>query len=141
MEKTIIEGRISIAWLVCRMCIDFLATCILVGFWWIPRDIIRYSKTKLTITNKRAYGHTGLVNTEDLDSPLDKITGVKVDQGAMGKIFNYGTVSITTAANVFAFDALANPHDIRAKIMEYVQKSEEDKEDRLAKKIAQAHKK
>lgn len=141
MEKTIIEGKLSPVWLAGRICIDIFAMCVLVGFWWLPRDIIRYSKTKLTVSDKRVCGHTGLINTEELDCPLDKVTGVKIKQGIMGKICNYGTVSITTAANTFVFDAIAKPTHLRSVLMQQVDKAEEDKEDRLAKKIARANKK
>ena len=41
----------------------------------------------LIITNKRVNGKTGLINTNELDSPLNKINGVQVRQGLFGKIY------------------------------------------------------
>ncbi len=139
MEKTIIEGKTALAWLICRLFIDFFAMCILIGFWWICRDIVRYTKTKITVTDRRVHGHTGLVNTEDLDSPLGKITGVKVEQDAFGKMFNYGTIIITTASNAFAFGAIRNPAHFSSTLNSQIEQSEEEKEDRLARKIAKAN--
>lgn len=114
MDKTLAEGRVSGAWLACRCVIDFIAICILIGFWWYVRDFIIYRTTKLTLTDKHIIGKVGLVNTEELDSPISKITGVKVEQGLFGKIFNYGTIVVTTASNAFRFAAITNPNQFKS---------------------------
>lgn len=42
----------------------------------IVKDLIPFFTTKLAITTKKLTGHTGLINTNQLDSSLNKINGV-----------------------------------------------------------------
>ena len=67
---------------------DFFMMCVLVGFYFYPRDIIDKCTTKLSLTNQRMKGHTGWLRTTDLDCPLKQINGVEVKQGIFGKMFN-----------------------------------------------------
>ena len=113
MEEIVREGKISVATLVIRLIIDFFAWFIIVGFVWTVRDLIKFFTTKLVITNKRVSGKTGLINTNELDSPLNKINGIQVKQGLFGKMFNYGTISITTASTVFNFDYIDKPNEFK----------------------------
>lgn len=138
MEEIVKEGRISIATFIIRMIIDFIAWCILVGFIWTIRDIIKFFTTKLVITNKRVNGKTGLINTNELDSPLNKINGVQVKQGLFGKIFNYGTVSITTASTVFNFDYIDKPNEFKTILNNQIEKYDEERIEMQARKMAEA---
>lgn len=140
MEETIKEGKISIATLIIRLIIDFCAICILVGVVWIVKDLIKFFTTKLIITNKRVNGKTGLINTNELDSPLNKINGVQVRQDLFGKMFNYGTVSITTASTVFNFDYIDKPNDFKAILNNQIEKYDDERIEKQAKKMAEAMK-
>lgn len=140
MEETIKEGKISIATLIIRIIIDFFAMCILIGFIWIVKDLISFFTTRLIITNKRVNGKTGLINTNELDSPLNKINGVQVRQGLFGKIFNYGTISITTAATVFNFNYIDKPNEFKTILNNQIEKYDDDRIEKQAKKMAEAMK-
>lgn len=140
MEETIKEGKISIATLIIRLIIDFCALCILVGVVWIVKDLIKFFTTKLIITNKRVNGKTGFINTNELDSPLNKINGVQVRQDLFGKMFNYGTVSITTASTVFNFDYIDKPNDFKAILNNQIEKYDDERIEKQAKKMAEAMK-
>jgi len=138
MEETIVEGKRSTAWLVLRMCWDIFMMMFLIGIYWCIRDIIKYNTTRLTLTTRRISGHLGLINTDELDCPLRQVTGVRVKQGMFGRVFHYGTITITTAANVYDFDLMENPNKLRTLILQQVEKSEDDRYDRQAEKIAKA---
>lgn len=140
MEKTIKEGKISISTLIIRLIIDCFAICILIGLIWIVKDLIKFFTTKLIITNKRVNGKTGLINTNELDSPLNKINGVQVKQGLFGKIFNYGTVSITTASTAFNFDYIDKPNEFKNILNNQIEKYDDDRIEKQAKKMAEAMK-
>ena len=107
---------------------------------WIVKDLIKFFTTKLIITNKRVNGKTGLINTNELDSPLNKINGVQVRQGLFGKIFNYGTVSITTASTVFNFDYIDKPNEFKTILNNQIEKYDDDRIEKQAKKMAEAMK-
>ena len=111
MENNIREGRMSVVTLLVRLFIDLIATIILVGFVWIIKDLITFFTTKITVTNRKFSGHTGLINTSHLDCPLNKISGVQVQQGLFGKIFNYGTIIVSTSSTVARYMHISNPND------------------------------
>ena len=138
MEETIKKAKLSVVALVFKLIVDFFACCILIVLVWLPRDLIRYFTTKLEITNKRIRGKIGLVNTNELDSPLNKINSVQVLQGFFGKIFNYGTIVITTASSVFEFGYITNPNEFKNILNNQIEAYDENKMDMQAKKIAEA---
>lgn len=140
MEKVIKEGKLSIACFIIKFIIDIFACCIIVGFVWIVRDAIKFFTTKLIITNKRVSGKTGLINTNELDSPLNKISGIQVKQGLFGKMFNYGTVSITTASTVFNFDMINNPNEFKRILNNQIEIYDEERIEMQAQKMAAAMK-
>lgn len=140
MEQTIKEGKISIASIIVRLVIDFLTMCIFIGFIWIIRDLIAFFTTKLIITNKKITGKTGLINTNQLDSPLNKISGVQVEKSLFGQIFNYGTIKITTASTVFNFKYIGNPDEFRTILNNQIEQYEEERIKRQAQELVAAMK-
>lgn len=52
------------------------------------------------VTNFRVIDETGLINHYAKESPLEKINNVSYDQTIWGRIFNYGHVTIQTAAEI-----------------------------------------
>ena len=138
MEETIKTARLSIVALIFKLILDFFACCILIGLFWFPRDLIRYLTTKLEITNKRVRGKTGLINTNELDSPLNKINGIQVIQGMFGKMFNYGTIKITTASSVFEFNYIEHPNDFKTILNNQIEAYDDERIEKQAKKLASA---
>ena len=138
MEEIVKEGKISIETLIIRIIVDIVASLILIGVIWLIKDLIKFFTTKLIITNKRVNGKTGLINTNELDSPLNKINGIQVKQGLFGKIFNYGTISITTASTVFNFDYIDKPNEFKNILNNQIEKYDDDRIEKQAKKMAEA---
>lgn len=138
MEETVKRAKLSVVALIFKLFVDLFACCILIGLVWLPRDLIKYFTTILEITNKRVRGKTGLVKTNELDSPLNKINSVQVKQGFFGKVFNYGTVAITTASSVFEFDYVTNPDEFKTLLNNQIEAYDENKMEIQAQKIAKA---
>ena len=141
MEKEIKVAKLSLGAFLFKVCIiDLLAMCILVGFVWIVKDFIKYFNTKLIITNKRISGKTGLVNKNELDSSLNKINSIQVKQGAFGQMLNYGTVIITTASSSYYFDFIDKPNDFKTILNNQIEKYDDERIEKQAKKMAEAMK-
>lgn len=139
MEEAIIrEGKISIVTLIIRLFIDVIAICIIIGFFWFIKDLVTFFTTRLIITNKRISGKTGLLNTNVLDSPLNKINGVQIQQGMFGKMFNYGTISITTASTVFNFKYIDKPFEFKQILNNQIEQFDNDRIEKQAKMMANA---
>ena len=113
MEKIIKVGRMSVFIFIIRILFDILAMSIGIGFIWLIRDLIAFYNTRLTITSNRISEHTGLINTVDVDSPLNKINNVKVEQSLLGKIFNYGTIYVYTSSNVHKFKNISKANEFK----------------------------
>lgn len=99
---------------------------------------VRFKCVELGITNKRIIGKTGFANTSSLDAPLNKIQNVSVHQPLGGKIFNYGTVIVHTAAGVYNFEAVKNPNQFKGSIMSQIDQYEEDRVKQQAEEMAKS---
>ncbi len=99
---------------------------------------IRFSCLELAITNKRMVGKVGVFNTQTLDAPLNKIQNVGTKQTFWGKIFNFSTVEIDTAAGKFAFTYIKNGDAFKSMILGQVDQYEEDRLKQQAEQMAKA---
>lgn len=82
---------------------------------------VAYFKSELVITNQRVVGKTGLVNTKAVDAPLDKVQSVTTTSGFWGKIFGFGTVTISSAADTIVFPGVKNPDDFKKKLLNQIE--------------------
>lgn len=105
----------------------------------IPFHFIRYFTTQLGFTNKRVIGKTpGLVRSNVLEAPLNKINSVSLKQGFFGKLFGYGTLLIQTSSDRYYFPAISKPAEFKNAIMAQIDKFEEDRLTAQAQQLAQA---
>lgn len=73
--------------------------------------------TDLGVTNKRVIGKWGFISRRTIEQRLDKIEGVQVHQGILGRILNYGTVIVTgTGGSGTPIPNIANPLEFRAAV-------------------------
>ncbi len=85
----------------------------LIGLFFVIRTVIRIYTTQLMLTSKNLKGKIGWINTNEMDSPLNKITAVSIDQQLLGKMFGYGTVVVTTASNTYYYKCIKSPINIK----------------------------
>ncbi len=73
--------------------------------------------TDLGVTNKRVVGKWGLISRRTIEQRLDKIEGVQVHQGILGRILNYGTIIVTgTGGSGVPIQNIANPLEFRSAV-------------------------
>jgi len=77
---------------------------------------------KLEITESRISGKKGIFHTVELDSPINQITQVKVEQTLFGKIFDYGNIIITTASATFDFHNIKDANGFRDSLNQQIEK-------------------
>jgi uncharacterized membrane protein YdbT with pleckstrin-like domain len=75
------------------------------------RDFLNWSNHQFIITNHRVMQISGIFNKSVIDSSLDKVNDIKMDQSAMGRLFGYGDIEILTASElgVNLFKKIDNP--------------------------------
>ncbi|HWA37027.1 MAG TPA: PH domain-containing protein [Burkholderiales bacterium] len=79
---------------------------------------IRYATTELAVTNKRVIAKTGLIQRKTVELFISKVESVQVDQGILGRIFDYGTVTLTgTGVQSAPFKSIADPLRFRKLFM------------------------
>ena len=76
--------------------------------------IARWS-TELAITDKRLIAKYGVLSTHSIEIRFDKIETVRVTQGLIGKVLNYGDIVVTGTGSTFdPIRSIANPMAFRA---------------------------
>jgi membrane protein YdbS with pleckstrin-like domain len=75
------------------------------------RDFLNWSNHQFIITNHRVMQISGIFNKSVIDSSLDKVNDIKMEQSAMGRMFGYGDIEILTASElgVNLFKKIDNP--------------------------------
>jgi len=77
---------------------------------WMLVIWIRQKSTDLVVTDRRLIHKTGLIGREVIEHRLSKIETINIDQSVMGRLLNYGSVSVTgTGVSTIAFSRIADP--------------------------------
>ncbi|HEX7252660.1 MAG TPA: PH domain-containing protein [Thermoanaerobaculia bacterium] len=76
---------------------------------------VRISADEFVVTNRRVIRKVGLVSREIEQAPLDKIQDITVDQGWLGRLLGFGTVSLETASErgTLVFPTISEPEGLR----------------------------
>jgi uncharacterized membrane protein YdbT with pleckstrin-like domain len=119
-EKVIYTGRISL-WSLAPLIVLGLSTVPFLGLgliFWIMA-FIRYKTTELAITNKRVIAKFGFISRQTIELNISKVESIQVNQGILGRIFNYGTLVISGAGNPQApIPGISDPMSFRRAFME-----------------------
>jgi uncharacterized membrane protein YdbT with pleckstrin-like domain len=78
---------------------------------------IRSISSEFAVTNKRVLVKVGLVRRHSLELLLQKVEGIGVDQGILGRILGYGTITVSgTGGTREAFRMIAHPLEFRRQV-------------------------
>jgi uncharacterized membrane protein YdbT with pleckstrin-like domain len=119
-EKVIYTGKISIWSLLPLLILGLILLPFGIGLiFWIAAAI-RYITTELAFTNRRVIAKFGFISRQTIELNLVKVESVQVNQGILGRIFNFGTLVISGAGNPQApIPGISNPMTFRRSFMEY----------------------
>jgi membrane protein YdbS with pleckstrin-like domain len=82
---------------------------------------IRYASSEFAVTDKRVVAKLGFIERESLETLLSKIEAIGVDQGIVGRVLGYGTITITgTGGTEESFPRIADPLEFRRQIQSQV---------------------
>jgi uncharacterized membrane protein YdbT with pleckstrin-like domain len=68
------------------------------------------------VTDRRIILKTGIISRQALELVLSKCEGVQVKQGITGRIFNFGTITVTTGGATNSYPFVANPFAFKKEI-------------------------
>lgn len=68
------------------------------------------------VTNKRVVLKTGVISRRAVDLVLAKCEGLHINQSILGRIFNFGTITVTTGGVISSYPFIADPLAFRREI-------------------------
>lgn len=95
----------------------------------LGRDLWIWRNHKHVVTSRRVIHMSGVWSKNVTDSSLEKVNDVKMEQSALGRIFDYGDIEILTASEygVNRFTRIAKPIDLKTSMLNA--KANMDKDD------------
>jgi len=83
---------------------------------WVPPWIRSFS-SEFAVTNKRVLIKVGLIRRHSIELLLQKVEGIGVDQGLLGRILGYGTITVSGVGGTKeAFRMISNPLEFRRQV-------------------------
>ncbi|MEO8191276.1 MAG: PH domain-containing protein [Acidobacteriota bacterium] len=79
---------------------------------------VRAQQDEFVVTDRRVLRSVGLVSREHEQAPIEKIQDITVTQTGLGRLLDYGTISLETASErgTLLFPAIASPERFRTAI-------------------------
>ncbi len=82
---------------------------------------VQYISSEFAVTDKRVLGKVGFIERESDETLLSKIEAIAVDQGVIGRILGFGTVTITgTGGTQEVFPRISEPLEFRRQIQSQI---------------------
>ena len=90
----VILSRMSTVEGLVLLCLAAAAIAALAGLYWAVKAWFHRFTTETDVTNLRVVHKTGFITRKTFEMSLDKVESVDVNQSIMGRILNYGDVTI-----------------------------------------------
>ncbi len=94
----------------------------------LGRDLLIWQSHKHVVTSRRVIHMAGVWSKNVTDSSLEKVNDVKMEQSALGRIFDYGDIEILTASEygINRFTRIAKPIDLKTSMLNAKSKLSDD---------------
>src|SRR4051812_41327671 len=84
-------------------------------------SFLQRASSEFGVTNKRVILKSGVIQRKTAEMFLEKIESVSVDQSLVGRMFNYGTITVHgTGGTAETFDRIAHPLEFRRQVQEQI---------------------
>ena len=99
------------------LCLSASAVVALVALYWTAKAWFHRWTTETDVTNLRIVHKTGFIKRRTFEMALDKVESVDVDQTILGRILNYGDVTIRgVGEGIETIKTIASPLAFRSSI-------------------------
>ena len=79
--------------------------------------LIKYTSSEFAVTDKRVIIKVGFIKRRTLETMLGKIEAIGVEQGVLGRLFGFGTMTVTgTGGTKEPFPNIARPLEFRRQV-------------------------
>ena len=80
---------------------------------------VRYKSTELAVTTKRVIVKHGFIRRQTVEINMNKIESIQVDQGVLGRVFNFGSLVVAgTGTSHAPISGIAEPMAFRKAFIE-----------------------
>ncbi len=90
----LIASRVIVADVAVLICLSLAAIAGLAALYWMATAWFHRWTTETDVTNFRIVHKTGFIKRRTFEMSLDKVESVDVDQNILGRILNYGDVTV-----------------------------------------------
>ena len=115
-----IVGRFRLHWFSrIPMAIWIVLGLVTFGITWVVAiyEFLRLRGIEQGVTNKRVIFKTGIISRKSEEMKLASIETVEIDQGVMGRMFNFGDVKITgRGISDLVFKGISDPMSVKRQI-------------------------
>jgi uncharacterized membrane protein YdbT with pleckstrin-like domain len=98
-------------------CLASAAVVAIAALYWTVKAWFHRWTTETDVTNLRVVHKTGFIKRRTFEMSLDKVESVDVNQSILGRILNYGSVTVRgVGEGAETIDMIASPLDFRSHI-------------------------
>ncbi len=109
--------RTNLHWII--FVLPAICSFFILGIPWLIVAFINYKTSEFGVTDKRVMIKTGFISRNTNETMLKKVEALNVDQGIIGRMLNYGTISVMgTGGTNNIFKGIKAPLDFRRKVQE-----------------------
>lgn len=96
---------------------------VFVGIITVWKPLMAKFSNKLSHDDKRVRGEVGILSKTTMDSPINRVSSVSVEQGVIGRLLNYGTVriNITGDRSDYIFPYIDNPNRFKESLLRFTE--------------------
>lgn len=94
---------------------------LLLGLIQLAKRLIFKMGAEYVVTNKKVVLKSGFLSRDALELVLNKCEGLRINQSAMGRMFGFGEIVVTTGGATNTFKFIANPMKFRNEINAQIQ--------------------
>jgi uncharacterized membrane protein YdbT with pleckstrin-like domain len=96
------------------LCLAAAAVVAVVALYWTAKGWFHRWTTETDVTNMRVVHKTGFIKRRTFEMSLDKVESVDVDQSILGRMLNYGNVTVRgVGEGAETIDTIASPLEFR----------------------------
>ncbi len=86
----------------------------IIGFILIGSALITFYTTEIAVTDMRVIAKVGLIRRKTMEMLLEKVESLQVDQSVLGRLLDYGTITISAAGEENTrISSIAEPTEVK----------------------------
>ena len=110
----LILSRSAITESIILLCLSASAVAAIAALYWSAKAWFHRWTTETDVTNLRVVHKTGFITRKTFEMSLDKVESVDVNQSILGRILNYGNVTVRgVGEGAETITTIASPLDFR----------------------------